>query len=47
MRISFTPFSLGKSYVSMMSIPKLTAEYNVKVGNWEISKIPLVSKNLI
>jgi hypothetical protein len=41
-RVSFTPFSLGKSYVSLMRIPKLTAEYNVKIGNWEVSKIPFV-----
>jgi hypothetical protein len=31
----------------LMSIPKLTAEYNVKVGNWEISKIPFVWKPLL
>jgi hypothetical protein len=31
----------------LMRIPKLTAEYNVKIGNWEVSKIPFVWQSLL
>ena len=41
-RLCFTPFPLGKSYASLLDKPKLTIDYNVKVGKLELTKIPFV-----
>ena len=41
-RLCFTPFSLGKCYASLLDKPKLTIDFNVKVGRIELTKIPLV-----
>ena len=41
-RLCFTPYSLGKCYASLLDKPKLTIDYNVKIGGFEMTKIPLV-----
>lgn len=41
-RVCFTPFSIGKSYASLLDKPQLTIDYNVTVGQFELTKIPLV-----
>lgn len=41
-RVCFTPFSIGKSYASLLDRPKLTIDYKVSVGKFELTKIPLV-----
>lgn len=43
MRICFNPFSIGKSYVSLLERPFLNIEYDVKIGEWHINRIPFVT----
>ena len=41
-RLCFTPFTIGKSYASLLARPKLAIEYSVAVGNFFLTKIPFV-----
>ena len=41
-RLCFTPFSLGKGYASLLDKPKITIDYNVQVGQIEMTRVPFV-----
>ena len=41
-RVCFTPYSLGKSYASLLERPKLSIDYSVTLGGFNLTKIPFV-----
>jgi hypothetical protein len=45
-RVCFTPFSLGKSYASLLERPRLVIDYSVTIGGHNLTKIPFVEPSL-